>query len=208
MNRLDIRLVELHGAHGYLLHSFLSPLSNRRDDRYGGSVAARASFVAEVVGLARNELEHDRILGIRLNARDYVEGGLELEDTIEITGLLKEAGLDYVCISAGAITSDAKIPISPGYLVPAASRIRREVGIATFATGMIFEARQAEEIIADGHADMVAIARSMLDDPRWAWHAAERLDVPLEIPMQFWMARPGRWPGARLLRPKAQQDEP
>lgn len=198
--RLGLKLVELHGAHGYLLHSFLSPLSNQRSDGYGGSVAKRAAFVAEIVSLVRAELSEDMILGIRLNAHDYAEGGMTFEDTVETVRILAEAGLDYVCVSAGAITSDAKIAASPGYLVPFASDIKKKTGLSAFVTGMIIQARQAEEIIADGHADMLEIARGFLDDPRWVWHAAEALSHPLDIPMQFWMAKPDRWPGARILR--------
>lgn len=198
--RLGLGLVELHGAHGYLLHTFLSPLSNLRSDDYGGSVARRAAFVAEVVSVVRAELSADMILGIRLNAHDYAEGGMTFEDTLETAHILREAGLDYVCISAGAITSEARITATPGYLVPFASDIKRKTGLSAFVTGMIIKARQAEEIIAEGHADMLEIARGFLDDPRWVWHAAETLGAPLDIPMQYWLARPDRWPGARLLR--------
>lgn len=198
--RLGLKLVELHGAHGYLLHTFLSPLSNQRSDEYGGSVAKRAAFVAEIVSLVRAELNDDMILGIRLNAHDYVDGGMTFEDTLETARILRDAGLDYVCVSAGAITSDARITASPGYLVPFASDIKKHTGLSAFVTGMIVEAQQAEEIIADGHADMLEIARGFLDDPRWVWHAAETLGHPLEIPMQFWMAKPDRWPGARIRR--------
>lgn len=198
--RLGVKLVELHGAHGYLLHSFLSPLSNHRDDAYGGSVAKRTAFVAEVVSLVRAELSEDMILGIRLNAHDFAEGGMSFEDTVETAHILANAGLDYVCVSAGAISSDAKIAPSPGYLVPFASAIKKQTGLSAFVTGMIFEPRQAEEIIAGGHADMLEIARGFLDDPRWVWHTAEALGHPLDIPMQYWMAKPDRWPGARILR--------
>jgi len=198
--RLGLSLVELHGAHGYLLHTFLSPLSNQRNDEYGGSVEKRAAFVAEIVSLVRNELSDNMLLGIRLNAHDYVDGGMTFEDTLQTAHILKEAGLDYVSVSAGAISSEAKIVPSPGFLAPYSSEIRKQTGLATFFTGMIVEAQQAEEIIADGHADMVGIARGFLDDPRWVWHAAEALGHPLEIPMQFWMAKPDRWPGAKIIR--------
>ncbi|MBJ3778148.1 oxidoreductase [Acuticoccus mangrovi] len=201
VNRVDLGLVELHGAHGYLLHTFLSPVSNHREDRYGGSLAARTAFVAEIIADVRRTLTDDRALGIRLNAHDYVDGGLTFEDTIAITGLLREAGADYVCVSAGAISAEARIEASPGYLVPYASKLRAATGIATFVTGLILTPEQGEEIIADGHADMVALARGVLDDPRWSWHAAERLGVEADYPMPYLMAKPGRWPGAALLRP-------
>ncbi len=202
--RLGLSLVELHGAHGYLLHTFLSPLSNQRTDDYGGSVEKRTAFVAEIVSLVRKELSDNTLLGIRLNSHDYVEGGMTFEDTLLTANILKEAGLDYVCVSAGAITSEAKIEPSPGYLVPYASQIKKQTGLSSFVTGLILEARQAEEIVADGHADMLEIARGFLDDPRWVWHAAEALDQPIEIPMQFWMAKPDRWPGAEIIRRKMQ----
>ncbi|WP_421851396.1 oxidoreductase [Oricola sp.] len=198
--RLGLSLVELHGAHGYLLHTFLSPLSNQRTDDYGGSTAKRAAFVAEIVALVRAELSDDMMLGIRLNAHDFADGGMTFDDTLETARILKEAGLDYVCVSAGAITSEAKIQSAPGYLVPYASDIKKKTGLAAFVTGMILEAHQAEEVIAGGHADMLEIARGFLDDPRWVWHAAEALGEPLDIPMQYWMAKPERWPGAQILR--------
>lgn len=199
-NRLDFSLVELHGAHGYLLHTFLSPLSNVRTDQYGGSVARRAAFVAEVVAAVRSELSDDRVLGIRLNAHDFTKGGMTFDDTVATAHILKEAGIDYVCVSAGAISSEASIRAEPGYLVPYASRLKKETGLHAFVTGMILKPQQAESVIADGHADMVEIARGFLDNPRWVWHAAEALGVDIDILMQFWMAKPGRWPGARLLR--------
>lgn len=201
--RLDLSLVELHGAHGYLLHTFLSPLSNTRADQYGGTQPKRAAFVAEIVQSVRATLPPDRILGIRLNAHDFAEGGMTFEDTLATVHILKDAGLDYVCISAGAITDRAVIKQSPGYLVAYAGEVRRKAAIPVFATGVIATPQQAEEIVAEGHADMVALARAFLDDPRWVWHAAEALGVDLKIMMQFWMAKPDRWSGARLVRPRA-----
>jgi 2,4-dienoyl-CoA reductase-like NADH-dependent reductase (Old Yellow Enzyme family) len=196
--RLPLQSIELHGAHGYLLHSFLSPVTNRRSDAYGGGLEARTRFVAEVVESVRREWPADRVLGIRLNAQDYVPGGLSIEDTVKIVGVLKAAGCDYVCVSAGAIDSSARIASSPGYLVPYASRIRRETGIATFVTGLIVRPEQANEIIEGQHADMVVIARAFLDDPRWVWHAAEALGVKLDYPMQYQLASPVAWAGAKL----------
>lgn len=200
VNRLDLTLVELHGAHGYLLHTFMSPLSNQRADAYGGTLKKRTAFVAEIVEIVRRELHDDRVLGIRLNAHDYVGEGTTFEDTIEIVKILRDAGLDYVCVSAGAITNEAKIEQSPGYLVPFASDLKKATNIHAFVTGMIIQPHQAEEVIADGHADMVEIARGFLDDPRWVWHAAESLGVELDFMMQYWMAKPGRWPGAGIIR--------
>ncbi|MCZ4291015.1 oxidoreductase [Hoeflea alexandrii] len=202
VTRLPIDLVELHGAHGYLLHTFLSPLSNQRTDAYGGTLERRTAFVAEIVQSLRAILGSDRVLGIRLNAEDYCAGGLTLTDTIRIVAILREAGLDYVCISAGAISSDARISASPGYLVPTAGRVRRETGITTFVTGMIFDPLLAEQAIADGHADMLAIGRAFLDNPRWPWHAAQSLGASVEMLPQFDQIRAGRWRAAAALHPQ------
>lgn len=196
--RLPLQSIELHGAHGYLLHSFLSPITNRRGDTYGGNPAARTRFVAEVVEAVRRQWPADRMLGIRLNAHDWVAGGLAIEDTIAIVNTLKTAGCDYVCISAGAIDSKARVPAAPGYLVPYASRVRKETGTATFVTGLIVRPEQAEEIVSGRHADMVVLARAFLDDPRWVWHAAEALGVKLVYPMQYQLASPAAWAGAKL----------
>ncbi len=198
--RIGFDLVELHGAHGYLLHSFLSPLSNRRTDAYGGSPENRTRFVREVVAAVREAYPKPLALGIRLNSRDWAEGGLEVEDTIAIAVTLKEAGLDYVCISAGAISSGARIPSQPGYLADDAGRVRAGAGIATMVTGVIYEAELANGIVAAGKADAVAIARAFLDDPRWVWHAARRLNAPYEVPMQYMRAQPPRWPGGIFSR--------
>ena len=193
--RIGFDLVELHGAHGYLLHSFLSPVSNRRGDAYGGSAENRLRFVREVVEAVRAACPRPLALGIRLNACDWVEGGLEIEDTIAIAAALKRVGLDYVSISAGAISAEARIPARPGYLADHAGRVRDEAGIATIVTGMIYEAALANEIVETGKADAVAIARAFLDDPRWVWHAARALDACYDVPMQYERAQPPKWQG-------------
>lgn len=191
--RLNLDLLELHGAHGYLLHSFLSPISNRRTDAYGGSFNNRLRLVREIVEGVRRIWPRSRALGIRLNARDWVEDGLEIEDTIRIAAALKEAGCDFVCISAGAISAAARIPAAPGYLAPYAAQVRAAAGITTLVTGLIHEPLQAEAIVASGQADGVAVARAFLDDPRWVWHAAKTLDHRIEYPMQYSRSHPDRW---------------
>lgn len=192
--RLDLNLLELHGAHGYLLHSFLSPVSNQRRDAYGGSPENRLRLVREIVVAVRAVWPEERALGIRLNAQDWVAGGLDLADTIGIAAALKEAGCDYVCVSAGAISSEAKIPFSAGYLAPYAAEIKRSAGISTIVTGGVHDPHQAEAIVATGQADGVAIARAFLDDPRWTWRAAQALGQSVDYPFQFMRAHPQRWP--------------
>jgi len=175
--RLGFDLVELHGAHGYFLHQFLSPLSNRRSDEYGGTMEKRRRFPLEVFEACRRVWPRDRALGIRLSAVDWVEGGLTIEDTIETARQLKALGCDFIDVSAGGSVPTAKIPVGPGYQVPFAARVRREAGIKTWAVGIITEPEQAERIIASGEADCTAHARSFLVDPRWGWNAARALGV-------------------------------
>lgn len=199
--RLGVDLLEIHGAHGYLLHSFLSPVSNRRDDRYGGSLENRLRFVREVVADIRSEFAAPRALGIRLNAHDFLDGGLTIEDTVVVAAALREAGCDYIGVSAGAVSGDVRIPASPGYLAPFAERIRAQANVATVVTGMVYDPALADDIVRQGQADAVAIGRAFLDDPRWVWRAAERLGVPFAYPMQYERAGAGRWSGAKALRP-------
>jgi 2,4-dienoyl-CoA reductase-like NADH-dependent reductase (Old Yellow Enzyme family) len=201
--RLGLDVVELHGAHGYLVHQFLSPLSNQRTDRYGGSLENRMRFGLEIAEALRAVWPKDRVLGARITASDWVEGGAGIDDGVAFARELKARGLDYVCVSSGAVSPAQKIQIGPGYQVPFAAEIRAKAGIATRAVGMIVEPRQAEEIVASGQADMVALARGMLDDPRWGWHAADALGASVRVPPQYERARPATWPGAKMIRPVA-----
>lgn len=183
--RLGIDLVELHGAHGYCLHQFLSPLSNQRSDEYGGSMEKRRRFPLEVFEACRAAWPRDKALGVRLSVTDWVEGGLTIEDSIETARQFKELGCDFVDVSSGGNSPAQKIQVGPGYQVPFAARIRKETGIKTWAVGVITEPEQAEHIIASGAADCTAHARSFLVDPRWAWNAARMLGVetpPLPLP--------------------------
>ena len=183
--RLGFDVIEVHGAHGYCLHQFLSPLSNRRSDEYGGSMEKRRRFPFEVFEACRALVPADKALGIRLSAIDWVEGGLTLEDTIETARQLKALGCDFIDASSGGNSPAQKIAVSPGYHVPFAARIRKEAGIKTWAVGVITEPAQAEEIVASGQADCTAHARAFLLDPRWGWNAARALGVdtpPLPLP--------------------------
>lgn len=199
--RLGLDLVEAHCAHGYLLHEFLSPLSNQRTDRYGGSLEHRMRFPLEVIAAMRAAWPKEKPLGARITGTDWMPGGFTIEDAVVFARELKALGVDYVCVSSGGISLKAQIPLGPGYQVPLAERIRREVGIATRAVGLILEPRQAERIVVAGQADMVALARGFLDNPRWAWHAAEALGASAAVPPQYARLRPEQWPGAKVVRP-------
>ncbi|MEJ2125693.1 MAG: oxidoreductase, partial [Alphaproteobacteria bacterium] len=201
-NRIGIDVIELHSAHGYLLHQFLSPLSNQRNDAYGGSLENRMRFPLEVVRAARAALPENRPLGIRISATDWTDGGLTLDESVEYAKRLKDAELDFICVSSGGNVPDAKIPTGPGYQVHLSQRIRKEVGIATRTVGMIANPQQAEDILQAGDADMIALARGFMDDPRWPMHAAEALGAKIAYPSQYLRAAPIIWPGAKLARPK------
>ena len=188
--RLGFDAIELHGAHGYLLHQFLSPLSNRRDDEYGGSLANRMRFPLEVFAAVRSEWPEDRPLGIRLSCTDWVEGGWDIDQTVALARELKKLGCDWIDASSGGLVKNQVIPVAPGYQVPFAERIRRETGVTTIAVGLITEPEQAEAIVAGGKADLVALARGLLWDPRWGWHAAVRLGAEPRIAPQYLRARP------------------
>ena len=203
-DRLGFDLVELHGAHGYLLHNFLSPLSNRRDDEYGGSPENRMRFVLDLFRAVRAAWPAEKPLGIRLSATDWADGGVTLDDTVELARRLKELGCDYITASGGGTVPHQKIPVAPGYQVPFAERIRGEAGIPTVAVGLITEARQAEEIVAAGRADLVALGRAMLFDPRWPWHAAIELGEEPVFPPQYERAHPAMR-GGDFLRPRQQR---
>jgi 2,4-dienoyl-CoA reductase-like NADH-dependent reductase (Old Yellow Enzyme family) len=172
-------IIELHGAHGYLIHEFLSPLSNQRDDEYGGSLTKRMRLLLEVVAATREVWPAELPLLVRLSATDWTEGGLTIEDTVEIAKALKEQGVDLVDVSSGGNVL-AQVPLQPGYQVPFAEQVRREAGIPTAAVGLITEAQQANAIIANGEADLVAMARELLRNPHWPYAAAHALqqDIP------------------------------
>ncbi len=188
--RLGIDAIELHAAHGYLLHEFLSPLSNQRSDTYGGSLENRMRFPLEVFSAVRKAWPAAKPLGVRISACDWIEGGWDLAQSIEFAQRLKAAGCDWIDVSSGGLASNQKITLGPGYQVPFAEAIRKDVGIPTIAVGLITEPRQAEDIVASGKADMVALARGMLYEPHWAWRAAAELGGELRAPKQYWRAPP------------------
>lgn len=187
---LALDYVEIHAAHGYLLHNFLSPLVNQRDDDYGGSLDNRCRFVLEVFDAVRGEWPDDRPLGVRISATDWIEGGWTLDDSIALVSALKTRGCDYVTASSGGTLPVQKIHIFPGYQVPLAEAIRAGTGMTTIAVGLITEPRQAEDILQSGKADMVALARGMLYNPRWPWHAAIELGDEPSFPRQYERAHP------------------
>ena len=200
--RLGFDLVELLAAHGFLLHEFLSPIANRRTDRWGGSLENRMRFPLEVAAAVRAVWPRSKALGMRITGSDWIAGGITPEETGIFARELREIGLDYVCVSSGGISPQARPEVSPGYQVPFAAAVKKASGIAVQAVGMIVTPAQAEAIVSDSHADCVALARAFLDDPRWAWHAAEALGADAPYPPQYRRVRPDQWPGAALARPR------
>jgi 2,4-dienoyl-CoA reductase-like NADH-dependent reductase (Old Yellow Enzyme family) len=181
------KVAEIHAAHGYLGHSFLSPISNHRNDSYGGDLEGRSRFLLEVVEAVRGEWPSDLPLWVRLSCSDWVQGGLTIEDTVAVSRELAATGqVDLIDCSSGGVSHEQKIPsLYPGYQVPFADAIRNQAGIATGAVGMITEATHAAEIVANGRADVVLLARAMLADPAWPIRAAKVLGVKPEVPRQY-----------------------
>ncbi|HKP35746.1 MAG TPA: NADH:flavin oxidoreductase/NADH oxidase [Pyrinomonadaceae bacterium] len=184
------RLIEIHAAHGYLIHEFLSPLSNQRNDAYGGSFENRTRLLREIVGAVRSSWPKGAPLFVRISATDWVEGGWDIRQSVELARGLKELGVDLVDCSSGGTVPHAEIPVGPGYQTAFAEQIRREAGIMTGAVGMITSPVQAEHIIATGQADAVIIAREFLRDPYWPLRAARELDQPISWPVQYLRAAP------------------
>ncbi|QCI68892.1 NADH:flavin oxidoreductase/NADH oxidase [Phreatobacter stygius] len=201
--RIGFDVVELHMAHGYLLHNVMSPISNRRDDGLGGSRTNRFSWPLAIAGAVKAALPDRIALGARITGQDWAEDGLEVADAVALAAALKAAGLAFVCLSSGGIHPKVRVQVSPGYQVPFAREVRAKAGIATRAVGMIARADHAEEIVASGAADQVALGRAILDDPRWGWHAAEALGASLSLPPQYARVAARLWPGAALARPRA-----
>lgn len=183
------KVAEIHAAHGYLLHEFLSPLSNHRKDEYGGSLENRTRLVRAAAQAVREVWPANLPLFVRISATDYAEGGWDLQQSIELAKGLKSDGIDLIDCSSGALVPNVKMPIGPGYQVPFAEAIRRDAGIATGAVGMITEPQQAEEIIASGKADAVLVAREMLRDPYWPLRAARALKADVVWPRQYERAK-------------------
>tara|TARA_R110001599_G_scaffold64023_4_gene179598 strand:- start:285027 stop:286139 length:1113 start_codon:yes stop_codon:yes gene_type:complete len=188
--RLGIDGLELHGAHGYLLHQFLSPIANQRTDEYGGSLENRMRFPLEVFDAVRAVFPEDKPIGMRVSATDWIEGGWDLPQTIAFAAELKKRNVDWVDVSSGGISPLQKITLGPNYQVPFAQGVKEATGVNTMAVGLITEPQQAEDIIANGQADMIALARGMLFDPRWPWHAAVALGATIDAPPQYWRSAP------------------
>jgi 2,4-dienoyl-CoA reductase-like NADH-dependent reductase (Old Yellow Enzyme family) len=188
--RLGIEALEIHAAHGYLLHQFLSPLSNQRTDEYGGSLENRMRFPLEVFDAVRAAFPAERPVWARLSATDWVEGGWDLDSSVAFAQALKARGSAAIHVSTGGVSPRQKIPLGAGYQVPYAARIKAEVGLPTIAVGLITEPEQAETIVATGAADAVALARAVLYDPRWPWHAAAALGAKVRAPKQYWRSQP------------------
>ncbi len=194
-NRCGFDMIEIHAAHGYLLHEFCSPLTNHRNDRYGGDLKGRMRFPLEVARAMRDAFPKHKPIGVRITGEDFVEGGLNLDDAVVFARALKDIGMDYVTPSAGNVAPGMKLPkIGPGYMAHFAEKVKREAGIATMTVGMIYEPKFAEEIIASDTADMIAIGRAIMDNPRWPWHAATALGERIETPKPYARSAPQHWP--------------
>ncbi len=191
--RIGFDEIELHFAHGYLAHGFMSPLSNKRTDQFGGSFENRMRFPLSIARAARAVVPKGVPLGARITGSDWREGGLTPDDAVAISKLLKAEGLNFICISSGGVTGDIRNPTEPGYNVPIAERVKKEAGIATRTVGLIIKPEHAEEIVVKGQADMVAMARCFLDDPHWGWHAAKALGADVARPVQYARAGPKLW---------------
>ena len=182
--------IELHAAHGYLLHEFLSPISNLRSDVYGGSLAARMRFPLEVFEAVRGAVPAQVPVWVRLSATDWVDGGWDLDSSIAFSQALKARGCSAIHVSSGGVSPLQRINLGPGYQVPFAQAIKAAVGLPTIACGLITEAEQADAIVRDGQADAVALARGILYDPHWPWHAAAKLGAQIQAPRQYWRSTP------------------
>ena len=183
--RADVDVVELHVAHGYLLHQFYSPISNHRADEYGGSFANRIKFILDVVSDVRNAWPEDKPIGIRVTAQDWLDGGSTVEDCIELVLELKNIGVDYICVSSGGILPITNLVSGPGFHVNFANKIKKNTGITTRVVGEIVDYKMAQEVIKSGSADMVAIGRGYLNDPRWVWRASMESQKEIFIPNQY-----------------------
>lgn len=188
--RLGLAAIELHFAHGYLLHQFLSPVANRRTDEYGGSLENRMRFPLEIYDAVCAVWPAGKPLGVRVSATDWVESGWTVEQTIELAKRLHERGCDWIDVSTGGVSPDQKIPLGPHYQIPFARAVREATGMKTIGVGLITEPADADKVIRDGDADLIALARAVLWDPRWPWHAAAALGAKVSAPPQYWRCEP------------------
>jgi len=192
-SRIGLDFIEIHSTHGYLLSEFLSPLSNKRHDEYGGSLDNRMRFPLEVFRAVRAVFPADRFVGAKISGSDFADGGFTPDEAVVYARALKAEACAYVTVSGGGVVLDAKIPVAPGYQVPFAERVKKECGITTGAVGLISDPLQAEAIITSGQADFISLARAMLFNPRWPQHAAVALGVEVEYPPQYQRAAPKAW---------------
>ncbi len=189
-HRIGLDAIEVHAAHGYLLHEFLSPLANARTDEYGGALENRMRFPLEVFEAVRAAVPAALPVGIRISGTDWVDGGWDAEQSVVFGHALRERGCAFIHVSSGGLSTQQKIPLGPDYQVPLAEKLRAEIGLPTIAVGLVTEAAQAEAIVAEGRSDMVALARGILFDPRWPWHAAAELGAQVDAPPQYWRSQP------------------
>lgn len=201
--RAGVDLIELHAAHGYLIHQFQSPLSNTRTDDWGGSDEKRLRFPLAVAEAVRAATPAHVALGARINSTDFAEGGLTVDDAVRFAQELKSRGFDYVCVSSGNIVPGGRPALGPGFNVERAARVKKESGLVTRTVGYIAGPKHAEDIIASGAVDQVALARAFLDDANWGWHAAEVLGHDLPPPPQYMRVKAGSWPAAKESRAMA-----
>ena len=195
-DRLGFDLIELHAAHGYLLHSFHSPIANQRRDGYGGSPENRMRFLVEIAQAVRAVWPRGKALGMRITGSDWMEGGLTVDDAVALSKALEAAGLDFVTVSSGGVVPGIRILVKPGYQVHFATAVKKATRLAVMTVGMVNDPHQAEAIVANGEADLVAIGRAMLDDPHWTWRAAAALGAKPPHPVQYERVRAELWPGA------------
>ena len=198
--RIGFDEIELHCAHGYLMAEFLSPIANRREDEYGGSLENRIRFPLRVAEAVRAVWPADKPLGARITGTDWIEGGFTTDEAVVLSRELKARGCDFVCVSSGGISGKVRVPAAAGYQLPAAARVKHEAQMPTRGVGLIVTPQQAEAALAEEKADMIALARAILDDPRWGWHAAQLLGGEAAYPVQYERVRPATWPGAKMAR--------
>lgn len=191
---IGIDAVQIHAAHGYLLHQFLSPLSNQRGDEYGGSMANRARFPLEIFDVVREAFPSERAVSVRISGTDWLEGGFTIDQAQAFSQMLEARGVDVIHVSSGGLRPDQKIPVGPGYQVPLARAVKDVVQVPVVAVGLITEPAHAEAIIANGDADFIALARTVLYDPRWPWHAAAALGGQVHAASQYLRCQPAQYP--------------